>query len=447
MQNKGTITGYVVDSVGTPQANVDVITNPGEYTATTDDEGAYTLSDVPTGDYEITAGSGATAGTTTVSVKDSSTSCSPIKVTASDIEIGGSLPPGTYSVTVTVTPTGAGNVALAPTGGTYSSGTVVTLTAQASSGYAFSSWSGGASGTSASTTVTVTANVSVTATFVTAVTYTLTTAVAPSGAGSVGLNPVGGSYGSGTVVTISATANSGYVWSSWSGDASGALTPTTITMNGNKSVTANFGTAVGQLFTDNFESWSGTKGSWDALYNDTVSGNIITPETTYANSPTKSLHVKANATASAPYLETSAFTAGAPRYVRFYFYLPTAYANSPFPLWVYSATNRRLLIMIGSDASLTLQGDGDWTGLYHDVTLTKGAWHRVELMCPVIPSLTAVVRWWADGNECTQMTDDFNNAGTTWNRVVFGMPGTGGAAITEEYFLDDIAISDSSIGP
>jgi hypothetical protein len=70
-----------------------------------------------------------------------------------------------------------------------------------------------------------------------AVYYTLTV----SGSnGSVTLNPTGGSYASGTIVTLTAVPNSGYAFSSWSGDLSGNTNPTTITMNGNKTVTANF---------------------------------------------------------------------------------------------------------------------------------------------------------------------------------------------------------------
>ncbi len=74
------------------------------------------------------------------------------------------------------------------------------------------------------------------------VTYTLSTSANPSNGGSVSLSPSGGTYNEGTVVTITASANSGYTFGSWSGDASGSSITTTITMNGNKSVTAQFNT-------------------------------------------------------------------------------------------------------------------------------------------------------------------------------------------------------------
>jgi hypothetical protein len=74
-------------------------------------------------------------------------------------------------------------------------------------------------------------------TFAQVPTFTLTT-IATNG--TVTLNPAGGTYNSGTVVTVTATPNSGYKFSSWNGNLSGTINPTTITMNANKSVTANF---------------------------------------------------------------------------------------------------------------------------------------------------------------------------------------------------------------
>ena len=48
------------------------------------------------------------------------------------------------------------------------------------------------------------------------------------------------SYASGTSVTLQATPNSGYTFTGWSGDLTGTTNPATLTMNSNKSVTANF---------------------------------------------------------------------------------------------------------------------------------------------------------------------------------------------------------------
>jgi uncharacterized repeat protein (TIGR02543 family) len=68
----------------------------------------------------------------------------------------------------------------------------------------------------------------------------LTVTASPAAGGEVALSPVGGTYAAGTVVTLTATANPGYAFSSWSGGAAGTTSPTTVTMTANKSVTANF---------------------------------------------------------------------------------------------------------------------------------------------------------------------------------------------------------------
>jgi len=76
--------------------------------------------------------------------------------------------------------------------------------------------------------------------------FYLTMNVNPSNAGSV--QPASGWYNVGSSVQISATANSGYQFTSWSGTGSGSYTgnnnPATITMNGPITETANFGIQV-----------------------------------------------------------------------------------------------------------------------------------------------------------------------------------------------------------
>ncbi|MCD6572500.1 MAG: PKD domain-containing protein, partial [Thermoplasmata archaeon] len=70
--------------------------------------------------------------------------------------------------------------------------------------------------------------------------YTLTTQVSPSNAGYITLNPSGGIYDAGTIVTVTAHANEGYVFDHWGGDASGTNSTINITMNENKSIIAYF---------------------------------------------------------------------------------------------------------------------------------------------------------------------------------------------------------------
>jgi len=60
------------------------------------------------------------------------------------------------------------------------------------------------------------------------------------GAGSVVLNPGGGTYNVGTEVELTPITNAGWAFHSWSGDLSGYCNPTTIVMNTDKTITATF---------------------------------------------------------------------------------------------------------------------------------------------------------------------------------------------------------------
>jgi len=69
-------------------------------------------------------------------------------------------------------------------------------------------------------------------------TYTLITNASPSGAGSI--SPPGGQYDSGVQVTLTASPASGYTFDHWSGSESGTTSTIIITMDSDKSLTANF---------------------------------------------------------------------------------------------------------------------------------------------------------------------------------------------------------------
>lgn len=149
-------------------------------------------------------------------------------------------PPPNYSLTVTNNPAAGGSVANSPTGTSFASGTVVTLTASAASGYTFTGWSGSITGSTNPVTVTMDANKTITANYTQQQQTQYTLTVSTSGSGTVSLNPSGGTYNAGTVVTMTANPSSGYVFSGWSGAVTGSTNPATVTMNANKSVTATF---------------------------------------------------------------------------------------------------------------------------------------------------------------------------------------------------------------
>jgi len=124
----------------------------------------------------------------------------------------------------------------------YTEGTVVDIIATPIEGWEFVSWSGDvADSGSASTTVTIDADKTVTANFsqIGVTNYTLTISVNGNGSTS----PAAGNYiyAEGTVVDISATPDEGWQFDGWSGDvADSGSASTTVTMNSNKTVGANF---------------------------------------------------------------------------------------------------------------------------------------------------------------------------------------------------------------
>ncbi len=153
----------------------------------------------------------------------------------------------TYSLNVGIsgsgTVTGTGIDCGADCTETVDEGANIELTATADTGYQFDSWSGGCSG-SGTCSVTLNSNQSVTANFSdAAVQNDLTVTV--SGSGTVtatGINcgsDCTGSYADGASVTLSATADTGYQFDSWSGACSGSGA-CSVTMNSNQNVTATF---------------------------------------------------------------------------------------------------------------------------------------------------------------------------------------------------------------
>ena len=128
---------------------------------------------------------------------------------------------------------------------TLDDGTAVTVTATAAPGStvawggACDSTAGGGSGVATCTINSMNSAKTVTATF-TQIQYTVTVTSNPAAGGSVGKSPNKATYVYGDVVQLTASANAGYTFSSWTGDATGTTNPVNVTVDGNKSVTANF---------------------------------------------------------------------------------------------------------------------------------------------------------------------------------------------------------------
>ena len=167
----------------------------------------------------------------------------------------------TYTLTVDISPTDSGMVTLDPSQPAegYALGTEVTLTADASEGCEFDHWSGDLSGSENPTKIQMTCVKTVTANF-TQITYSLTVNVSPEGKGTVTLDPSppAGGYVVGTEVTLTVGASEGYEFDHWevNGALSGSESPTIITMDSNKEVTAYF-TQVTYTLTTNVSPTGG----------------------------------------------------------------------------------------------------------------------------------------------------------------------------------------------
>jgi hypothetical protein len=161
---------------------------------------------------------------------------------------------GDYSITanfvavydLTISSTAGGSVTT-PGEGTfiYDTGTVVSLVANPLNGYYFINWTGDVSTVAnvnaASTTITINGYYSITATFVAV--YDLT--ISSTTGGWVTLPGEGAfTYDAGTVISLTATPASGYQFVNWTGDVGTIANindaSTTITMNGDYSIKANF---------------------------------------------------------------------------------------------------------------------------------------------------------------------------------------------------------------
>jgi hypothetical protein len=155
-------------------------------------------------------------------------------------------PTPTVKYSLTVSSTEGGSVTSPGEGTfTYNAGKVVSLVAKADKGYRFVNWTGDVSTVanvnSASTTITMNGNYSITANFIKQYEVTIS-----SGAGGSVTTPGEGkfTYDKGTVVNLVAVADQGYRFVNWTGDVSTVANTnaasTTVTMNGDYSIRANF---------------------------------------------------------------------------------------------------------------------------------------------------------------------------------------------------------------
>ena len=125
--------------------------------------------------------------------------------------------------------------------------------------YLWSNWSDGGA---MSHTVAPSGGTTYTANFTTQ--YRLDTGVSPAGGGTVVLSPAGTWFAPGQAVQLTASASSGYAFSSWAGVVSSSGGTASVTMNGYQNVTANF-TAISPGYTFITLAGSASSGSQDGV--------------------------------------------------------------------------------------------------------------------------------------------------------------------------------------
>jgi hypothetical protein len=148
--------------------------------------------------------------------------------------------PQTYTVSVTANPTNGGTVS---GGGTFIEGQTCTVTATAYSGFTFNNWTenGTVVSSNASYNFTVNANRNLVANFTAnpVPTYTISVSASPANGGNVS---GGGTFEQGETCTVTATANSGYTFESWTenGTEVSSNANYTFTVTGNRTLVAVF---------------------------------------------------------------------------------------------------------------------------------------------------------------------------------------------------------------
>ncbi len=143
---------------------------------------------------------------------------------------------GNFSINLLSNPLAGGTTS---GGGIFIENSVKIVTASPNTGYTFANWTEG--GVSISTSATyqlapLVANRTLVANFLIN-TYTLTVNATN---GTVAKNPNQSIFNYGSTVLLTATASTGYIFTGWSGNASGSANPLSVTMDQNKTITANF---------------------------------------------------------------------------------------------------------------------------------------------------------------------------------------------------------------
>ncbi|MCX6879818.1 MAG: chitobiase/beta-hexosaminidase C-terminal domain-containing protein [Verrucomicrobia bacterium] len=214
---------YTLTASAVSNGSISGIAADGKYlTGTT-----ATLTAVPAADYVFTAWSGDASGTT-----------NPLSLAMnSDKIIGATF---TRQYTLTTITLSNGSITGIAAGGKYLTDTTATLTAVPAAGYAFTGWTGAATGTANPLSLLMDTDKTIGATFTRQ--YTLTLGAVSNG--TISGIVAGGKYLTGTTATLTAVPAAGYLFTGWTGAASGTINPLSLLMNSDKTIGATYGGGI-----------------------------------------------------------------------------------------------------------------------------------------------------------------------------------------------------------
>jgi hypothetical protein len=211
--------------------------------------------------------------------------------------------------------------------------------------------------------------------------YTLTVNVYPEGSGTITINNTG-PYHYGDTVLLEAVPADGWYFACWSGDLTGSANPATITVDGNKTITANFTRVIFQsgYETGDFSEWTGTS----ATSGDSITVVSIDPHHGTYHAQASMSAVSRNVRYAYAYknVDLSEF------YVRFYFKLKD---NLPFTtssdqlMLIYARAGTTAVFQAGFGATTgylsgNYRSGTTWTSWYAtSIRAELDVWHCIEI--------------------------------------------------------------------
>ncbi len=291
----------------TPVYYITGVSNPTNGGTTVTDSSSYPVGD--NGNIQAAAASGYQFANWTESgnIVSTSTTFNFTNVQANHTYVANFQLIGGVTINASAAPLAGGTVS---GDGGYMLNDSVTVSAVANPGYAFTNWtqSGTVVSSSADYTFTASVNRTLVANFMQVVTHSIVTSSAPALGGSTS---GGGSYNTGTSVTVSAVANAGYAFQNWTEGVNVVATTPDYTFNAsaNRTLVAHFGVPPPQwTITANVLPATGGSVTGDGLVDD---GSQVTLSATASPGYTFSKWTEgANDVSTSP---NYAFTASADR--------------------------------------------------------------------------------------------------------------------------------------